>query len=64
MEGEDPSARKVLEGGTTLSLLYMLKFRPKRLTSREGKEKKTVGVNDDRLPPCLFFLSLVLGSSE
>ena len=35
----DPNARKILEGGTTFRLLYMQKFRQKRLPSGEGKEE-------------------------
>ena len=37
---EDPSTRKILEGGTTFRLLYMQKFRPRCLPSGEGKEEK------------------------
>ena len=37
---EDPSTRKILEGGTTFHLVYMQKFRPRCLPSREGKEEK------------------------
>ena len=65
MEEEDPSTRKILKGGKTFRLLYMQKFRPKWLPSGEGK-KITFGLEqlNARLRPCLFFLSLVLGSSE
>ena len=37
---EDPSTRKIQEGGTTFRLLYMQKFRPKWLPSGEGKEEE------------------------
>ena len=37
---EDPSTRKILEGGTTFRLVYMQKFRPRCLPSGEGKEEK------------------------
>ena len=37
---EDPSTRKILEGGTTFRLVYVQKFRPRRLPSGEGKEEK------------------------
>ena len=37
---EDPSTRKILEGGTTFCLVYMQKFRPRCLPSGEGKEEK------------------------
>ena len=37
---EDPSTRKIREGGKTFRLLYMQKFRPKWLPSGEGKEGK------------------------
>ena len=42
MEGEieDPSTRKILEGGTTFRLLYMQKFRPNWFPSGEGKEEE------------------------
>ena len=36
---EDPSTRKIREGGKTFRLLYMQKFRPKWLPSGEGKEE-------------------------
>ena len=36
---EDPSTRKIREGGKTFRLLYMQKFRQKWLPSGEGKEE-------------------------
>ena len=33
---EDPSTRKILEGGITLRWVYMKKFRPVSCPSREG----------------------------
>ena len=33
---EDPSTRKILEGGITLRWVYMQKFRPVSCPSREG----------------------------
>ena len=36
---EDPSIRKIREGGKTSRLLYMQKFRLKWLPSGEGKEE-------------------------
>ena len=63
---EDPSSRNILEGETTFRLGYTQKFWPGWLPSGEGKEDEIVGLErqNARLPPCLFFLSLVLGPSE
>ena len=37
---EDPSTRKILQGGSTFHLLYMQKFWSEWLPSGEGKEEK------------------------
>ena len=37
---EDPSTRKIREGGKTFRLLYMQKFRPKWLPSGQAKEEE------------------------
>ena len=53
---EDPSTMKILEGGTTFHLLYMLKFRPKWLSSREGKEENCRPITAERPAAAMFVL--------
>ena len=53
---EDPSTRKILEGGTTFRLVYMQKFRPRCLPSREGKEEKLSPLAAERPAAAMFVL--------
>ena len=53
--------RKILEDETTFRSVYMQKFQSVWLTEKKELKSKDNQLND--LPPFLFCLSLVLGSS-
>ena len=53
---EDPSTTKILQGGTTFRLLYMLKFRPKRFPSKGGKKKNCRPIAAERLAAAMLVL--------
>ena len=61
MREEDPSARTILEDGTTFRWVYMQKFLSVWLTIEKELKMKNYSLNN--LPPFLSGLSLVLGSS-
>ena len=60
-----PSARKIREGGKTSFALHA-EISAEVVTKWRRKRRITVGLEqlNAQLPPWLFFLSLVLGSSE
>ena len=62
MREEDPSARTILEGGTTFRWVYMEKFLSVWLTIEKELKMNNYPLNN--LPPFLSGLSLVLGSSQ
>ena len=63
---EDPSTRKIREGKKTFRFALHSEISAEVVTKWRNKRRIIVGLEqlNALLPPCLLFLSLVLGSSE